>query len=326
MLKNKNIIFLTILMIFSMFLNISILPYSVAKAQEEEVVEDEEVIEDEEIDNTEEVAEETTEPAGQEEQTNEVIASQAAESAKFDNPGEDPLASLETIDVNKVDLFQMISDMERKNMLIKLQMEQEKLKLSLQRLQSEKDQMAAKLEAEQLKRDKEQREIAKKEAEEELERQRKYAELEKQKMIEERKQKLITKVAEAFAENPKQDYTGLLNMIKAENNNVVPKELKFIEDKMKAMIAEEKANKAKEAAESVVVDQKIALERALEVYSIIGIKGELIATVKNKLNAQSFKVKEGTHISNGFVVSSISPESVVFTKGDEVKTLYLNVR
>ncbi|MDR2933670.1 MAG: hypothetical protein LBU68_00075, partial [Rickettsiales bacterium] len=129
----------------------------------------------------------------------------------------------------------------------------------------------------------------------------------------------------AFAENPKQDYTGLLSMIKAENNGVVPSELQFVEDRMKAQQIEDQKQLAQKAASSIVVDQKVALEKALEVYSIIGIKGELIATVKNKLNAQSFKVKEGTQISNGFVVSQISPEFITFTKGTETKTLYLNV-
>ncbi len=238
---------------------------------------------------------------------------------------ESVLDKLEKADLSKIDLFQVVSDMERKNMLIKLQMEQEKLQISLQRLKQEKESINNKANEEKNKREQEQRDINKKIAEEDLARKKAEAELEKNKMIERRKQDLITSVAKAFADNPKQDYSGLLSMIKAENNGVVPTELQFVEDKMKAIQAEERAKLAKKAVNQLTINKNIALEKALEVYSIIGLKGELIATVKNKLNAQTFKVKEGTQISNGFVVSGISPEAVTFTRNNEVKTLYLNV-
>lgn len=238
---------------------------------------------------------------------------------------ESVLDKLEKADLSKIDLFQVVSDMERKNMLIKLQMEQEKLQISLQRLKQEKESINNKANEEKNKREQEQRDINKKLAEEDLARKKAEAELEKNKMIERRKQDLITSVAKAFADNPKQDYSGLLSMIKAENNGVVPTELQFVEDKMKAIQAEERAKLAKKAVNQLTINKNIALEKALEVYSIIGLKGELIATVKNKLNAQTFKVKEGTQISNGFVVSGISPEAVTFTRNNEVKTLYLNV-
>jgi len=260
-----------------------------------------------------------------EKQEDKEAKSQNSSSAIEEKKEESMLDKLEKADLSKIDLFQVVSDMERKNMLIKLQMEQEKLQISLQRLKQEKESINAKVKEEKLKKAQEQREIDKKVAEENLARKKAEAEIEKTKMIEQRKQDLITSVARAFAENPNQDYSGLLSMIKAENNGVVPTELQFIEDKMKAMQAEERAKLAKAAVNSVNIDKKIALEKALEVYSIIGLKGELIATVKNKLNAQTFKVKEGTQISNGFVVSQIAPESVTFTKGNEVKTLYLNV-
>ncbi len=292
MLKNK-ISYFAILLSLGLLANVAI-PVNYAFAQEDEAYEEE----------------------YEEESYEEDSASPKEESL---------LDKLANTDLDKVDLFQVISDMERKNMLIKLQMEQEKLQLNLQRLQQEKESMNVKAHEEKLKRDLKQRELDSKTAEEDLARQRAKAEVEKEQIVERRKQTLITAVAEAFAENPNQDYSGLLSMIKSENSGVVPPELKFIDDRMQAQQAEEKEKLAKQAASSIVVDQRVALEKALEVYSIIGIRGELIATVRNKLNAQSFKVKEGTQISNGFVVSTIAPEFITFTKGNETKTLYLNV-
>ena len=261
----------------------------------------------------------------EEETEEQEVEVEQKDSSTSNKKEESVLDKLEKTDLNKIDLFQVVSDMERKNMLIKLQMEQEKLQISLQRLKQEKESINNKANEEKRKKAQEQREMDKKIAEEELARKKAEADLEKSKMIEHRKQDLITSVAKAFAENPKQDYSGLLSMIKAENNGVVPAELQFVEDKMKAIQAEEKAKLAKKAVNQLAIDKRIALEKALEVYSIIGLKGELIATVKNKLNAQTFKVKEGTQISNGFVVSGVSPEGITFTRGTEVKTLYLNV-
>ncbi|MDR2934022.1 MAG: hypothetical protein LBU68_01940, partial [Rickettsiales bacterium] len=167
MLKNK-ISYFVIFLSLGLLANVAI-PMNYAFAQEEEFAE-EEFIEDE-------FSEETDGSATPKEET--------------------LLDKLANTDLDKVDLFQVISDMERKNMLIKLQMEQEKLQLNLQRLQQEKEAMNVKADEEKLKRDLKQREIDAKTAEEDLSIQKAQAELEKQKMVEQRKQSLITAVAEA---------------------------------------------------------------------------------------------------------------------------------
>jgi hypothetical protein len=225
------------------------------------------------------------------------------------------------------DLFSIMTEIERKNALIKLKSEQEKLQLSLDELKAKKEAARLELEAKTLKKRME-AETEKRRAEalqKEMDAQRLKEEEEAR--VEAKKQEIIDSLINAILEDPEGDHYDLALLVKKENNGVLPEEIAFMADFLDRRQNEEAK---KEAEKQLALNQKgfVKMEQEQDISdliaidSIMGIKGELIAVIKNIKSGKTSKIAKG-NIVDKFEVIKITNESVVFKKAGKVYTLYM---
>lgn len=225
------------------------------------------------------------------------------------------------------DLFSIMTEIERKNALIKLKSEQEKLQLSLDELKAKKENTRLELEAKTLKK-KMEAETEKRRAEQlqkEMDSQR--LKEEEAARVEAKKQEIIDSLISSIMEDPDGDHYDLALLVKKENNGVLPEEISFMSEFLERKQNEEaKIEAEKQLALTqkgfVKMEQEQDISELISIDSIMGIKGELIAVIKNIRSGKTSRIAKG-NIVDKFEVIKITNESVVFKKAGKVYTLYM---
>ena len=250
----------------------------------------------------------------------EVLEEELAEDEEFDDDefddemeSDDLYANEEGIDdptgMYKLDditaeTFQKISNIERENALMKLRIEQGKLKLDLQKQEAEKK----KIEANALE-DERQREIKKEEQERKLNQARRkeqeeldkeMAEKKKKQQQEELQKKLMDKINSADLTNP-DDVASLTQLMTLATG-------KTVNDLGKGNMNEK---------EEIPFDEKYTVK------SIMGAAGNLVANVENTVKKTTFKVRTGSVI-DGWFVEDVKGTSVLLKKDGQMKVMNLN--
>jgi hypothetical protein len=206
--------------------------------------------------------------------------------------------------------FQTMTSMERENAIIKLRIEQGKLKLDLEKQKAEKRKldlaMADDEKTRELKREEQERkaEQERKKAEEEAERSR--SEQEKKKREEEINRQIMTKLQTVDFSNP--DEVNAVTQLMA----MVPGN-----DRQLSSITNN-ANKSQQAPkDTMTFEDKYAIK------TIIGAGGNLVATIENKEKKSTFKVSSGS-MMDGWTVDSVKNSSILLKKDGLSKVMYLN--
>ena len=200
--------------------------------------------------------------------------------------------------------FQQISNIERENALMKLKIEQGKLKLDLEKQKAEKKKITASVEE-----DARQRKIKQQEQKRKLTEEIRKQKQQEEKDEEERKkksrdaeinQKLLDKLDSADFSNP-EDVKALTTLMSLSTGKPVDKVL----------------GSGNMQKDEVSFDDKYAVK------SIMGAAGNMIANIENIAKKTTFKVKVGSIIDQ-WVVADIRGTSVLLKRGDEIKVMNLN--
>ena len=199
--------------------------------------------------------------------------------------------------------FQQISNIERENALMKLRIEQGKLKLDLEKQKAEKKKIEA-----SVAEDARQRKIKQQEQERKLAEEIKKQKLQDEKDAEERRKKsqedeinkkLLEKINSADLSNP-DDVKALTQLMSLSTGKSVGGALGTGATK-----------------EVVPFDEKYSVK------SIIGAGKNLIANIENIAKKSTFKVRVGSAIDE-WIVEDIRGTSVLLKKGNDVKIMNLN--
>ena len=323
--KDKNLF--VILLTVMAFTFTSVGYTNAVKAQEAE--EDYEEAEDEDFEDFEDNGngEDDTE-----EEDNEFEVDNGSGSSLYENEeGLEDEEGLYKLDNITAETFQKISDMERENALIKLKIEQGKLKLDLEKQAAEKKKLAANLVEEErqraLKREAEERKIRqdrlKDEQEQEkenLEREKKIKEEEAAKKKAEQEaaisQELMEKIRTADLSNP-DDIIALTQLMSLATGKQADL------SGLGKGISKETSRASKLWGDDE--KKEIPFEQKYEVKSIMGVGDKLVATIKYSEYEKTriFKVKVGSYIED-WNVSDIKGSSVLLKRGSEIKVLNLN--
>lgn len=293
--KNKNIIYV----LFTMLAFIFTFNTSAVFAQSQTDNEKEEYSDEGEEYLDEEDAVDEGEDMGDEEFADEEGGAELYENEEgIDDP--DGMYKLDNI---TAETFQKISNIERENALMKLKIEQEKLKLDLQKQEAEKKKLAASVED-----DARNRKIKQEEQDRKIEQERRKAEEEKAKSDAERKKKeqeeavsqqLIDKINSADLSNP-DDIKALTNLMSLVTGK-----------------------KPSDLGAGRVEKDEVSFDDKYRVKSIIGASGNLVANIENTVKKSTFKVRNGSYIED-WAVQDIKGTSVLLKKGSEVKVMNLN--
>ncbi len=197
--------------------------------------------------------------------------------------------------------FKQITSLERKNALMKLKIEQEKLKLDLKKQEAEKKKLAIQQEDEErtrkLKLEEQERKAAEARRKDEEALAKEKAEREKEQQNAEINRKISELVSTADLSDP--ENMKMLNQLLAlsgGNTDIL------------------KNSNTKDKKE---------LEDKFSIKSIVGAGGNLIANVENLEKKSTIKVTKGT-ILDGWLVESIKSSSILLKKDGIAKVMYLN--
>jgi len=289
--SNKNKILLLLIMLSFTFNFSSVKAFAQSESEEEE-----EYIEDEESAENED---------GEEELSDEEFEEGYGSDELYENEeGLDDPDKMYKLDDITAATFQKISNIERENALMKLKIEQEKLKLDLERQKAEKKRIAANVEE-----DARQRKINRQEQERKLAEEIKMQKAQEEKDIEEKKKKdreeeinkkLLDKINDADLSNP-EDVKALTTLMSLSTGKTVGTAL----------------------GAGVTQKEEVPFDEKYTVKSIIGAGGNLIANIENATKKTTFKVRTGSVI-DGWVVDDIKGTSVLLKKGSEIKVMNLN--
>ena len=201
--------------------------------------------------------------------------------------------------------FKQISNIEKENTLMKLELERGKLKMDLEKQKAEKKKIALSFEDEQRKRMIEQEEENRTLAE--LRRKQKKADEEAaaeekaKKQKEEMNKKLLDKINSADLSNP-DDIKALTQL--------------YILTTGKELNIKTEDKRENEKPE-------VPLEERFAVKSVMGAAGNLIANIENLEKKTTFKVRVGGYLDN-WLVKDIKGTSVLLRRDGNIKILNLN--
>ncbi len=293
--KNKNIIYV----LFTMLAFIFTFNTSAVFAQSQTDNEEEEYSDEGEEYLDEEDAVDEGEDMGDEEFADEEGGAELYENEEgIDDP--DGMYKLDNI---TAETFQKISNIERENALMKLKIEQEKLKLDLQKQEAEKKKLAASIED-----DARNRKIKQEEQDRKIEQERRKAEEEKAKSDAERKKK---EQEEAVS----QQLIDKINSADLSN----PDDIKALTSLMSLVTGK----KPSDLGAGRIEKEEVSFDDKYRVKSIIGAAGNLVANIENTEKKSTFKVRNGSYIED-WAVQDIKGTSVLLKKGSEVKVMNLN--
>ena len=294
-LNKKHTYFLLLFILLSSFtFNVSSVK---AQADEEEYYEEEEeVYEDEEMPEEELLEEEIIEDENLGEEYNKG-------SDLYENTvGIEDTDGMYKLDDLTASTFKQITNMERENAIMKLKIEQGKLKLDLKKQEAEKKKLALNLAEEE-----KNRELRREEQERKLEEARKKARAAEEKEAEEKKKKqqeeelnrkIMEKLNATDLNNP-DDVQALTQLLALAGGNT------------------EGLNKNLPARKNDELEDKYLIK------SIAGAGGNLVANVENIAKKSTFKIRNGS-ILDGWLVESIKSSSILLKKNGLSKVMYLN--
>jgi chemotaxis protein histidine kinase CheA len=227
-------------------------------------------------------------------------------------------AGLESDPLYKLDsptakTFEKMTTMERENAVMKLQIEQEKLKLDLKKQLAEKKKVELALEDEEANRalkkneaKRKQREAERKFKEEEEEAVKKS---EQKKKEDEINQKILERVSSADFSNPEQlaNIAQLMSM----TPGGAPAGLN-------ALLAGRGSG-----GDSKIAPGMLGFDKKYVIKSIVGAGGSMTANVENVENKTVSRLRAGSAL-DGWTVDSITRTSILFKQGDQEKTMSLN--
>jgi hypothetical protein len=231
-------------------------------------------------------------------------------SENADGLGDDPLFKL---DSPAAKTFEKMTTMERENAIMKIQIEQEKLKLDLKKQLAEKKKVELALEDEEsnraLKKNearRKQREAERKFKEEEEEAVKKAEQKRKEDEI---NQKILERVSSADFSNPEQlaNIAQLMSM----TPGGAPAGLN-------ALLAGRGAG-----GDSKVAAGMLGFDKKYVIKSIVGAGGNMTANVENVETKAMSRLKKGSTL-DGWTVDSITRANILFKQGDQEKIMNLN--
>ena len=304
---NKNKVML-LLIIFSFVFTFNTNNVFAQNADDkEEYIEEEDNVADESVENGDEEVEEDTdesEDAADDEISDEEFEEgYGSEELYANEEGLDDPNGMYKLDDIAASTFQQISNIERENALMKLKIEQGKLKLDLEKQKAEKKKITAGVEE-----DARQRKIKQQEQKRKLAEEIKKQKQQEEKEEEERKkksrdaeinQKLLDKLNSADFSNP-EDVKALTALMSLSTGKPLDK-----------------------ALGSGNMQKEETLEDKYSVKSIMGAGGNMVATIENIAKKSTFKVKVGSIIDQ-WLVADIRGTSVLLKKGSEIKVMNLN--
>ena len=241
---------------------------------------------------------------------------------------EDGLYKLDNI---TAETFQRISNIERENALIKLRIEQGKLKLDLKKQAAEKKKLAASIIEEER-----QRTFKREEQERKIRQERLKDEQEQEKLRQENEKKI--KEEEAARKKAEQEAAisqELVEKIKSADltnpdDIVALTQLMSIATGKQADLSGLGRGASKETSRASKLwgeeeKKELPFEQKYEVKAIMGVGNNLVATIKytEYEKTRTFKVKVGSYIED-WSVSDIKGSSVLLKRGSEIKVLNLN--
>jgi len=225
--------------------------------------------------------------------------------------GSDPLFSL---DNDAAKTFEQMTNMERENAVMKLQIEQEKLRLDLRRQFVEKKKIELALEDEESNRTlrrsenvRRQREAERRASEEEEDLKRRT---EQKRQEEELNRRILASVEGADLSNPEQ--LAAVKQLMSMSSGGVPSNLNAL---MGAPGGGPSISGSQ--APSKDFDSKYVIK------SIVGAGGNMTANVENVENRQIFRVRVGT-VLDGWKVESVTRTSILLKNGEQEKIMNLN--
>ena len=288
--KQGKFTLLFILMLLSVFTFNTSPVFAQEEDFEEEIVEDEEFLDEEE-----EFLEDEEEFLDEEMEADDLYANEEG----IDDP-----TGMYKLDDITAETFQKISNIERENALMKLRIEQGKLKLDLQKQAAEKKKIEANaLEDErqrEIKKEEQERKLAQARRKEQEELDKDLAEKKKKQQEEELQKKLMEKINSADLSNP-DDVASLTQLMTLATG-------KSVSDLGKGNMKEK---------EEVPFDEKYTVK------SIMGAAGNLVANVENTVKKSTFKVRAGSVI-DGWFVEDVKGTSVLLKKDGQMKVMNLN--
>ena len=297
--SNKNKILLLLIMLSFAFNFNSVKAFAQSESDEEEYIEDEENDVDTDTDTD---SEDETE---NEELSDEEFEEGYGSDELYENQeGLDDPNNMYKLDDITANTFQQISNIERENALMKLKIEQEKLRLDLEKQKAEKKKIAANVEE-----DARQRKIKQQEQERKLAEEIKKQKIQEEKDAEEKKKKdredeinkkLLDKLNSADLSNP-EDVKALTTLMSLSTGKTIGTAL----------------------GAGVTQKEEVPIEEKYSVKSIIGAGGNLIANIENIAKKSTFKVKKGSLVDD-WLVEDIKGTSVLLKKGSSVKVMNLN--
>jgi hypothetical protein len=208
--------------------------------------------------------------------------------------------------------FQTMTSMERDNAIMKLKIEQGKLKLDLEKQKAEKRKLAMTLaddeKARELKREEQERkaEQERRKAEEETEKLK--AEQDKKKREDAINKQIMEKLQTVDFSNPDEvnAVTQLMAMVPGNDRS-----LSSLNNNASAR------SQTQDRKDTATFEDKYGIK------AIVGAGGNLVATIENKEKKSTFKVSAGSMI-DGWVVESVKSSSVLLRKDGANKVMYLN--
>ena len=281
--REKKNIFYILILLFTM--NFSLQTKIVYANDNEDVIED---------------TEETSE--------NEETENSTGNSNVYDNEkGLEDAGDMYKLDKMTADTFQKISNIERENILMKLKIEQQKLKLDLEKQEVEK----RKLKNREID-DERQRKIRIEEEERKLAQEKKKTELEQERLNEEKK--------------AKEKQEELQNQIKeklASADLTDPAAIKGLKSLMASIGGKSVDLGAGRIGGNNDADSYSSFEDRYKLKSIIGAAGKMSANIENTAKGSTFKVSQGSRIEE-WVVEDIKGTSILLKNGAKTKILNIN--
>lgn len=201
-----------------------------------------------------------------------------------------------------------MTSMERENAIMKLQIEQEKLRIDLEKQRAEKKKVALSLE------------------DDERNRKIKIEDQEKKLTEERRKEKEAQDKVAAEAEKKKQaDEVNRVIMEKVKSADLSnPDEVQAINQLMRlAGGSAESVGQLNVSNPGAAARKETPLEERFAIKSIMGAGGNLAANLENKEKGTTVKIRNGSDL-DGWTVESIKNSSILLKKDGASKIMYLN--
>ncbi len=224
---------------------------------------------------------------------------------------DDPTGMYE-LDEITADTFQQITDIERENALMELQIKQEKLKLDLEKQRAEQVKLETKLLDEEreriLKQEEQERLITQEKLKAEEEEVKKEEARKKLEQEEELNNTLLEKINSADLSNP-------------DDINAVAQLMSFVTGKKVSDLGAARIESRKPVEEEEVKEE--LFEEKYVIKSIIGVAGDLIANLENIDTGRPVKAKKGFNVE-GWYVKEIKGSSIVVEKDGQISVIYLN--